>query len=246
MKTYVIKKSKELNIIQFLPSCLTFGNALCGFLSILQAIEGHYSKAAVLIGLAACLDLCDGPLARALGIASPFGEQLDSLCDAISFCVAPVIVLYNFFSINTFFVFSLSVYMCAGIFRLARFNISGIRNKHYFVGLSTPVSAFLIASLILYKNWFGIYIPRVLLPSSIAIMVLCIACLMTSNIKFFSGKNLDHVNVNKLFVLSGLIVFLCFFSLYYDFPVIFLVLVLYILSSIVIHSVHAIKRILFD
>ena len=73
---------KNLFIIPFL---FTFGNALCGFMSVIKTLDEEYLLAALFILLAALMDLCDGRLARWFGSTSVLGMELDSLCDAISF-----------------------------------------------------------------------------------------------------------------------------------------------------------------
>src|SRR5262245_15894422 len=83
---------KNLFLIPFL---FTFGNALCGFLSVIKTLDQEYTLAALFIVLAALMDLCDGRLARMFGSTSVLGMELDSLCDAISFCFAPAILLYS-------------------------------------------------------------------------------------------------------------------------------------------------------
>src|SRR5262245_44761503 len=83
---------KKLFIIPFL---FTFGNALCGFMSVIKTLDEEFMLAAFFILLAALMDLCDGRLARWFGSTSVLGMELDSLCDAISFCFAPAILLYS-------------------------------------------------------------------------------------------------------------------------------------------------------
>ena len=89
--------------IAILPTLLTLGNAVCGFASIAivaQVIGGgarnpelHFLLGGVLIFVAMIFDALDGYAARLSKSASDFGKELDSLCDAISFGVAPGILL---------------------------------------------------------------------------------------------------------------------------------------------------------
>src|SRR5438445_5672240 len=85
-----------------LPTLLTLGNAVCGFAAIVFAskIDPHAPETAAffavsgwLILAAMVFDALDGYAARLSKTASDFGGQLDSLCDAISFGVAPAFVL---------------------------------------------------------------------------------------------------------------------------------------------------------
>ena len=76
--------------IYVLPTMMTAGNILSGFVAILQIFKGregeiteHYYWAIIAI-LAACLfDVLDGRVARLGGQESPFGRELDSIADDI-------------------------------------------------------------------------------------------------------------------------------------------------------------------
>ena len=48
------------------------------------------------IALAAAVDFLDGFVARLFNATSPLGKQLDSLADAVSFGVAPGMIIYQF------------------------------------------------------------------------------------------------------------------------------------------------------
>lgn len=135
-----------------LPYIFTFANLLCGFLAVIKTFEAEYIAASFCIIAAAMLDACDGRLARAFNSASSLGMELDSLCDAVSFCFAPVILLYSwrFFAFGWLGAGVLSFFLCAGVYRLARFNIlSDVQNRSYFTGLPTTVAAFFIAIFVI-------------------------------------------------------------------------------------------------
>jgi len=78
------------------PGILTVGNLLAGFASILMALEGRFLFAFWLVFAAAVLDGLDGRVARLTGAVTRFGGQLDALCDAVSFAVAPSVFAYLF------------------------------------------------------------------------------------------------------------------------------------------------------
>ena len=86
------------------PSLLTLGNAACGFASITLAAnmspekiaEGGLYMAGLLIFIAMAFDALDGPVARLAKQTSDFGAQLDSMCDAVSFGVAPAFLMLKF------------------------------------------------------------------------------------------------------------------------------------------------------
>ena len=83
------------------PTLLTLGNAACGFSAITFAAkvgpdpagEHDLFLSAVFIFLAMLFDMLDGSVARWAKQTSEFGAQLDSLCDAISFGVAPAFLM---------------------------------------------------------------------------------------------------------------------------------------------------------
>src|SRR5271155_4090338 len=90
--------------IAILPALLTLGNGICGFAAIALAsrignnefsAEGasYFAIAGWLILLAMVFDMLDGHVARLSRTASKFGGELDSLCDAVSFGVAPAFLL---------------------------------------------------------------------------------------------------------------------------------------------------------
>ena len=78
-----------------LPTLFTVGNLFCGYLSIWCSIRGTFETAALLIILAAVLDMLDGRVARLMNSASEFGEEYDSLADLVSFGVAPAVLAYS-------------------------------------------------------------------------------------------------------------------------------------------------------
>ncbi len=231
LKKRKYKYKKSLFII---PYFFTFANALFGFLSVIAALKGNFILAASYIGLAACMDCFDGRLARALGSCSYLGAELDGLCDAISFCCAPPILLYCFYQdiFGVIGVAILGMYLCAGLFRLAKFNTTPAAYYGYFSGLSTPVSAFFLASLIVYYDWMKIhYMNWLLHPTSMCIVVLILSLLMISTIPFPSFKNykIDPYVAPFYLVLFGLIITICWKL---HMPTIFLILLGYILISL--------------
>lgn len=177
-----------------IPFFFTFGNAFCGFLSVINTLEEDYFMAALFILLAALMDLCDGRLARWFGSTSVLGMELDSLCDAISFCFAPAILLYSWslYQLGIFGMIVLGLYLCAGLFRLARFNITSVNQTSYFTGLPTTIAAFFFANLVLYELWIAkSSFAAMVRPERIAFIGAVIALLMISSVKFPSLKTVD-------------------------------------------------------
>lgn len=128
-----------------LPSLFTLANMLCGFAAILTSINGDHRSAAIFVGLSIGLDICDGAVARAVDSVTPFGLQLDSLADLISFGMAPAILMFGWALGDSHPLGWLACFAwlaCAAI-RLARFNVTvdPIADKRFFIGLPSPGAA---------------------------------------------------------------------------------------------------------
>jgi len=171
-------------IRKHIPNAVTILNLVLGFASILLSISSNYTLAAIAILLALVFDLLDGTLARSLNATSKFGLQLDSLADAVSFVIAPAILIYfNFFTTNWVAIVIASFVVVTGIMRLAKFNT--LPSGKHFVGLPTPVFALIIAIIILS----GITI-REDIASAITLLL---SYLMISSVKLpnFKGKKFE-------------------------------------------------------
>jgi CDP-diacylglycerol--serine O-phosphatidyltransferase len=189
------------NIKGILPGMFTMGNLACGFGSIItssmagSAVYGHTTaslfEAVWLIILAAFFDFLDGLVARFSKSYSRFGVELDSLTDIVSFGVAPAVLLVSFSLIsrgNWAWILGF-VYLMAGSFRLARFNLSAtLEKKANFVGLPLPAAAIVIISYILfsYEIWGAIRLQKFFI-----IVILATAALMVSTIEFETMPRFD-------------------------------------------------------
>ena len=88
------KQSGTLSLPKLLPNIFTTIGLCSGLTGIRFALEDDWENAVFLILIAACFDMIDGLSARLLKAFSPFGAELDSLADTISFGVAPAIITY--------------------------------------------------------------------------------------------------------------------------------------------------------
>lgn len=177
--------------IYVLPNLVTTGNIFCGFFAITQALKGDFQKAAYAIVVAAVFDLLDGRLARLTRSTSKFGAEYDSLCDLVSFGVAPALTLYMwalqpFGRLGWLACF---LYATCGALRLARFNVqAGVIEKAYFQGLPIPMAAGIVASSILAYQELELEASRSLL---LLMMTFLLAIVMVSNFRYRSFKDLD-------------------------------------------------------
>jgi CDP-diacylglycerol---serine O-phosphatidyltransferase len=131
-----------------LPSAFTLGNLFLGFWAVVAASRGQFATASWLIVWAAIFDMLDGRIARFTRTGSEFGEQLDSLVDAISFGIAPALITYFLFFSEGAWGWTISFfYVAAAIIRLARFNVEQAgRAKASFHGLPSPTAGMTLAT----------------------------------------------------------------------------------------------------
>ena len=168
----------------------------------------HYRAAVWFIFGAAVFDSLDGRLARLGGRESLFGAEFDSLADVVSFGIAPALMMFFlilspsqgipwFRNIGWFVGF---VYLLCAAMRLARFNV--ITNpllhpeqkelSNDFIGLPVPAAAATVAALVLFLlkladldkslNRYALGLP---------FLMLLIAFLMMSTVRYPSGKKVD-------------------------------------------------------
>lgn len=160
---------------KMIPSIFTLANLLLGVLSLIYTMEQEWQMAAIMILSGTVLDGMDGRIARRLDATSPFGKELDSLCDLVSFGVAPALLAYAY-KLTDFNVFAIPialVFALCGAVRLARFNVMNV--SEYFVGVPITAAGSLIALMILLAS----RIPNLAFP----IMMILLSYLMVSKIK---------------------------------------------------------------
>ena len=220
LKTESAKKSllrrvrrQRLKYIAILPSLITILNGVCGFTAIVFAGKGaklgigqfsYFAMSGYMILLAMIADMLDGRLARMHHSTSSFGGQLDSLCDIISFGVAPAFLMLRVLeeklsgfaglnpTIETFmerfiWVTAAGYISCAAI-RLARFNVENEEDESAhmsFIGLPTPAAAGVLVSLvILHQDTFQT-IPKLdVIIYALPFSALGTAALMVSRIRY--------------------------------------------------------------
>ena len=145
----------------------TLGNAACGMIAIFAVLVyvetrdvRHFLEATALIPLALVFDVLDGRIARSRRRHSAMGRELDSLADVISFGVAPAVIAYGAGMQGVCDVIILVYFVCCGVSRLARFNITaealsaGADKVRYFEGTPIPSSLILVAMLAA-SAWLG-------------------------------------------------------------------------------------------
>lgn len=198
-----------------LPNLITFLNVIFGFAAVAALIRygaepAGVGRAAWFILIAALLDAMDGKLARAIGHQSEFGKELDSLSDAVSFGLAPSVLLYtlefrnwaergDLFGLAGFLISAMP--LTFGCFRLARFNVETVvegKKSSHFAGLPIPASAGLIVSYVLFGlDLSGEVWQPGLLPLTLVASFLMISRVRFEGMPYFSlrqgGRNLTRL-----------------------------------------------------
>jgi CDP-diacylglycerol---serine O-phosphatidyltransferase len=180
------------------PSLFTLANMFCGFIAIVYFSNDLFFKGALFILAAGLFDMLDGIMARLTHSTSEFGVELDSLCDAISFGVAPAYMLYKvyFFTLGDIGILFAALPALAGVIRLARFNVQVISfdDKNYFRGMPIPAAAIYIISYIIFYHQ-GDLISQNIKEIMIFIVTISASFAMISTIKF---DNLPRPNLKDI------------------------------------------------
>lgn len=188
---------RRLREVPVLPSLVTLGNVFVGFLAIAKvadalrlaqpgapfaAVVDLFSTAAILVFVAMVFDALDGRVARMTNQATPFGAQLDSMADMVTFGVVPAFlgkVLVDWHAQvdgnsllpvhPKLFYAAAAVYVLCAALRLARFNVETSTDEadhREFRGLPSPAAAAVVCSLIALfcTKEFGDSVGRTWLP----------------------------------------------------------------------------------
>ena len=194
---------------RLLPNALTTLGLCCGFTAVRFGLQEKWEISILFIGAAALFDTLDGRVARLMGGQTELGGQLDSLADAISFGVAPVMLMY-LWSLNSAggigWVIATLFVVCA-ILRLARFNVSSVAPdapdwaSNYFSGVATPAAAGMVLFPLIVgieTGWDFCRSAWVTLPWTIMVSGLMIAPIPT-----YSFKHI-RIRVPKKFITLSL------------------------------------------
>lgn len=195
--------------------CIQANYAMRGSSMITPEASGLFTKAVWLIFAAMAFDALDGRLARIGGKESLFGAEFDSLADVVSFGLTPALMVFflilsptqgypHFREIGWLLGF---IYLLCAAIRLARFNVithpllqkPASRANKDFIGLPVPAAAGTVAALVLFllnlaKHERELQRWALILP----ILMLLIAFLMVSQVRYPSGKQIDFQTKTKL------------------------------------------------
>lgn len=213
----------------------TIAAMFCGFYAMVQSINGYFLHAGMGIFYAMILDSLDGRVARLTHSSSPFGAELDTLADMLSFGVAPALIIFNW-QLNHFGKIgwlSAFIYCACAALRLARFNtLIATGDKKFFIGLPSTAAAPLVVGYVyvcisynlnnLFFNYFSLGVT------------IFAAFSMVCNIKFYSFK---EFNFHHKAPFRALLIFILVLALLFIYPdiVIYAFFVLYPVVSYIIY-----------
>ncbi|MES2198902.1 MAG: CDP-alcohol phosphatidyltransferase family protein [Chlamydiota bacterium] len=235
--------------INLVPNMITAFGLACGLFvifktNIAEPGAGSYQMmhaSVVLVLLAALADLLDGAVARVMRAESEFGFMFDSLADAVSFGVAPSVILLKGLSLEqgtglcVFAVVGAMLYSLCGVLRLVRFNVKTVEakgnvglmadQKKHFTGIPITLAALaavsinLLLSSAFIEHWFP-WAERwkaIILPSAMIIL----GFFMVSNWKFPSLKVLNfRVASFHLVFFTAILALFILYGIFYFFPLI--------------------------
>ena len=210
----IIKKHERASVMRkriVWPNVMTALGLTAGLfvifkLALMPQSELNYEQFVSCLGLlviAAILDTLDGAVARAMGMESDFGGFFDSMSDAVTFGVAPSVIILKALSsssnteMSLFLLSAAIAYSVAGVLRLVRFStaVTPPEQKNVFTGLPIPAAAFAVSSFVI----FGLFLEKSeKLPCSIEMFgwfsgaaLFFIAYMMISRWRFPSLKSLN-------------------------------------------------------
>ncbi|MBT3448404.1 MAG: CDP-diacylglycerol--serine O-phosphatidyltransferase [Bacteroidetes Order II. Incertae sedis bacterium] len=228
------------------PSFFTLMNLFCGFLSLVQVLEGRLEYAGWLIFLASFFDMLDGTLARLTNGTSNFGMELDSLADIVSFGIAPSFMIYGFglSEYGTPGVIISALPAMAGAVRLARFN-AGYEGekKDTFTGIPIPVAAVSIVAIILNADIVAMVSQNGSDMTVMLVTVILVSGLMVSNIPFDSvpRASIEYIRNHRIKTLIYFTGFLI--TVFFRARGLLFVMVVYLLGGLVLAFAGFVKAV---
>jgi len=178
--------------VYLLPNLFTTLALFAGFYAIVQGMNHRFEEAAIAVFVAMVLDGLDGRVARLTRTQSAFGAEYDSLADMVSFGAAPALLVYEWAlrGMGRLGWIAAFVYCVGAALRLARFNTQlAVADKRWFTGIPSPAAAALVAGMIWTFDTEGIAGMDVRwLAAAVTVYA---GVTMVTNVKFYSGKDIN-------------------------------------------------------
>ena len=142
----------------------TIINGALGFIAIFFLVRERIDISFNLILLSVLADGMDGIVARRMGHS---GGHLDELADAISFSLAPSVMIYRISDLQIYFRLAICfMFFTSGIIHLMRYYFG---DKSYFRGITTPSAALCIIILLYLQIGSAILFPATIIISILMI-----------------------------------------------------------------------------
>ena len=234
-KRWGFRRPRRLRTIALLPTIITLGNGVCGVIAIFKTgqfmatgNEKVAQAAAWLILVAMVFDALDGFVARLTRTTSPFGAMLDSLCDLITFGVAPAFLTYAMTrnTVGEFWARPVQavcvLYAMCALIRLARFTVETTPDEsshREFAGLPSPAAAGVMASAVLPAVALYNWAPTManVIPNALPGLALATGILMVSRVKFAHVVNRVLKGKRPFVTLVELALVVALFSIFREF-----------------------------
>lgn len=212
-----------------IPNIITLLNLFCGCGALVNILYGDFLHAFTLIFIGGLADYSDGMVARWLNVKSPFGKEIDSIADMVTFGVVPGAILYMLinFRLNaanagealsnqlvleqSFSWLALPAFFVSAFaaIRLAKFNLD-TRQSDQFIGLNTPACTMFVVGIMLIFHFdsFGLrpfvsnlYFLYALIPI-LSFLLVSELPMMAFKFKGLSWKGNER---RFIFILSGVL-----------------------------------------
>ena len=200
--------------IYLLPNLFTTLALFAGFYAIVQGMNHNFEQAAVAVFVAMVLDGLDGRVARLTRTQSAFGAEYDSLADMVSFGAAPALLMYEWAlrGMGRIGWIAAFVYCAGAALRLARFNTQlAVADKRWFTGIPSPAAAAIVTGMIWVLNDYQVRGGEVRWYA--AALTVFAGITMVSNVKFYSGKDINLRRQMPFWVTIAIVVALLLISI---------------------------------
>ncbi|WP_368653308.1 CDP-diacylglycerol--serine O-phosphatidyltransferase [Ornithinibacillus sp. 4-3] len=172
---FLIRRIDYTKLKAQMANFITLINLALGIMAIIFMFEGSYKMSIFFIILAVVSDRFDGLVARKYNIESEFGKEFDSLCDLVSFGVAPALLVYHtsLSQLTGVGVTLVVLYIICGAIRLARYNVQEFDGSFY--GIPITVCGFILTFFVIFHQHLSVLF--------FAIMISILTVSMISNIR---------------------------------------------------------------
>ena len=225
-RRYKFKREMKRRPINVLASIITALSLYFGLASIFLSMRETYDWAAFAIFAAVICDMLDGTVARITKSVSEFGKEFDSLCDLVSFGVAPAVLIYHAYwreeqmagtpegrtgSIIAIF------FVILGALRLARYNVYQSTQRESFTGLPIPAAGGTIASFVLFMMYWDLHVAFwVLGPLTLILAVLMVSMVRYSKDRLKRAFVVAPRNAFRMLTLSGIAIAVIHYAVTYS------------------------------